>query len=113
MDSCIKNYKVYLLNHTIHNRTYLGITNNPNRRIRQHNNLIKGGAKYTTSFKQNGEWKFHLFINDLTKIEALSIERTAKNIRRKSKGKTPLERRIYALNKVLEQKFPNKSLYYV
>ena len=38
-------------------RTYVGITNNHERRIRQHNGEIVGGAKYTTRTK-GGVWKF-------------------------------------------------------
>ena len=52
-----KNYVVYLLVNTDNNRTYVGITNNSTRRLRQHNSEIKGGARYTTSQKGNGEWK--------------------------------------------------------
>ena len=88
------NYCVYLLTHSIHNRTYLGITNNFSRRIRQHNNEIKGGAKYTTAHKGEGEWKCYLQIKNLTKSKALSIERTIKNKRKRAKGKTPLDRRL-------------------
>ena len=88
------NYNVYLLKHTIHNRTYLGITNNLERRIRQHNCEIKGGAKATTCMKGDGNWIYHLIIPNLTKSKSLSIERILKNKRRQSKGKTPLERRV-------------------
>ena len=91
---CSNNYCVYLLVHSIHNKTYLGITNNTKRRIRQHNCEIKGGAKYTSSNLGNGKWKYYLTINNLSKSKALSYERIIKNKRRKGKGKTPLDRRI-------------------
>ena len=59
-----KSYIVYLLKNTSNNRTYLGITNNSKRRLRQHNGELKGGARYTKSFKGCGEWQYHLKINN-------------------------------------------------
>ena len=94
------NYIVYLLKNTSNQYTYLGITNNSERRIKQHNGLLKGGAKYTRMKKGSGEWIYHLKIENLTKRQALSIERTAKNYRNKSKGNTPLEKRLHALSLV-------------
>ena len=95
---CSNNYCIYLLKHTEHNKTYLGITNNQKRRIRQHNCIIKGGAKYTSSNLGTGKWVYHLIIPNLTKSKALSYERIIKNKRRKGRGKTPLDRRIYIIN---------------
>ena len=60
------NYKewfVYLLENSFNNKTYLGITNNMDRRIKQHNGILKGGAKYTTANKQKGEWIIKAVIN--------------------------------------------------
>lgn len=106
----LKNYNLYLLTHTIHNKTYLGITNNLTRRIRQHNKEIKGGAKYTSINLQNGKWKYHLYVTQLTKSQALSYERIIKNKRRKAKGKTPLERRIFLINQVIDK---NENIIYI
>ena len=94
-------YLVYLLINTCNSRTYVGITNNLNRRIRQHNSEIKGGAKYTTCFKGTGEWKIYLHIPNLAKNEALSLERKIKNLRKKSIGKNPIDKRLDAINKSL------------
>ena len=94
-------YSVYLLKHSLHNKTYLGITNNLERRIRQHNCEIQGGAKYTSSFLQNGKWLYHCIITNLSKSEALSYERIIKNKRRKAKGKTPLERRMFLIKQII------------
>ena len=71
-------FLVYLLRNE--NKSYIGYTNDFKRRLRQHNGEIKGGAKYTNSFKGNGEWIYYVKIKNLTKSEALSIERTAKNL---------------------------------
>ena len=106
-----KEYIVYVLYHTIHNRTYLGITNHKERRIRQHNGELKGGAKYTTAFKGEGEWKYYVHISNLTKSEALSLERTAKNLRRRAKGSTPLEKRLFILLPLVER-YPQAEIEY-
>lgn len=99
------NYNLYLLENTLNNRTYVGITNNLDRRIRQHNGIIKGGAKYTHNFKGLGEWKYFMHISNLTKSESLSLERSVKNTKCNMKG-LPIEKRIFCINKYL-YKFPN------
>ncbi len=96
-------YIVYLLTNTQSNRTYLGITNNPQRRIRQHNGELKGGAKYTYSFKGNGYWNYKLHITNLSKPEALSIERTIKNKRNQFRGKDGLFKKIDCLSQMSAQ----------
>ena len=107
-----KLYIVYLLFNTKNNYTYLGITNNSSRRLRQHNGDIKGGAKYTHSFKSDGEWKYYLQVTNLTKKEALSLERKVKNKRKYAKGDSPLNRRLNVLMPTLEE-FPYCSIVYL
>ena len=109
------NYIIYLLYNTKSTCTYVGITNNPNRRIRQHNGDLVGGAKYTKLKKGEGEWKYFGWIEPkinyektdkedyiLEKSEALSLEKKIQIHSRKTKGKTPIERRINTINKLLE-----------
>ena len=94
---------LYLLENNFNKRTYLGVTTDYNRRLRQHNGELKGGAKYTSSFKEDGEWILKLIVKDLSKSEALSKERTIKNLRRKAKGKTPYEKRLYIIKQVIPE----------
>lgn len=100
----MNNWSLYLLENTDNKYTYLGVTVNIIRRIRQHNGELVGGAKYTSSNKGNGKWILKTIVNNLTKSEALSYERIIKNKRRKGKGKTPLDRRNYLINLVVTNK---------
>jgi predicted GIY-YIG superfamily endonuclease len=62
----------YILENDSNERTYNGFTTNPKRRIRQHNQIIKGGAKYT---KLGTNWKYICLISGYpNKIEALKHE---------------------------------------
>jgi predicted GIY-YIG superfamily endonuclease len=96
------NYIVYLLINTSNNCTYVGITNNPEQRIRKHNGIISGGARYTSMKKGNGSWTYYGFILDLDKSSALSIEKKIHLRSRKTYGATPLEKRINCINNVLK-----------
>jgi putative endonuclease len=98
----LNNYVIYVLINTLHKKTYIGITNKPERRIRQHNGDLVGGAKYTTSNKGEGQWIFYGFIRNVNKSTALSLE---KKIKIKSKRLTgsPIDRRIKAIDILLSE----------
>jgi hypothetical protein len=100
------NYIIYFLINTCNNKTYIGITNNSDRRIRQHNKEICGGARYTTANKGVGEWKYYGWIKSingiLEKNRALSIEKKIK-IRSKQCNGNSIEKRILAIDSLLEE----------
>jgi len=104
----MNNYNLYLLVNTCNYRSYIGITTNIKRRLRQHNGLIKGGAKYTRNFKGNGEWKYYLFISGYTKSECLSFERNVKNVKKRTKS-DPIENRVHIINE-LYKKYPHGKI---
>eukprot|EP01147_Barroeca_monosierra_P009415 gene9415-1660_t len=66
----------YLLTGTLpstSNRSYIGFTVDPKRRLRQHNGAVKGGARRTRRCK--GDWKMVLFVFGFpSKIAALRFE---------------------------------------
>lgn len=66
------NYQVYLLYHSDYNVSYIGITNDIDRRLKQHNKIIKGGAKYTTRFTP--KWGLVDITNFMSKSKALKLE---------------------------------------
>lgn len=94
---------VYLLQSDIKKNTYVGATVNLDRRLRQHNKIIKGGAIYTTSKVVNGEtWDRIVYISGFpTWNAALQFEWKWKNMGRKIKIKDPLEKRMLALKQLL------------
>lgn len=64
-------YIIYGINSSNKKKYYIGYTNNPQRRIRQHNREIVGGAKSTIGYK----WKYcGIITNFRDKIEGLQIE---------------------------------------
>ena len=112
----MSNYIIYLLINTCNNKTYVGITNNKERRIRQHNGELVGGAKYTTCNKDTGSWIYYGWIepidpnNVLIKNIALSLEKRIKIKSKKLKG-TPIERRMNAIMSLLEQPMFNNLVF--
>lgn len=66
------------------NYTYIGITNNHERRLRQHNGELFGGAKYTRSKRP---YKIYCMITGFkTKSEALKYEYRIKHPSKKRSG---------------------------
>ena len=101
----IMDYIVYIITNCINQCTYVGITNHPERRIRQHNGELKGGARYTKKYQP---WNYYGFILGCEKREALSIEKKIHIHSRKTSGSTPLERRIKCIQQILND-FPHLS----
>ena len=86
------------------NTTYVGATVNLDRRLRQHNNEIKGGAKRTTGKVNSGKsWKRVCYISEFPDWTAtLQFEWRWKQLSRKyPMSLFPLERRMLALNDLL------------
>lgn len=81
-----KKYYCYILKQVgvINSLTYVGYTVNYERRIRQHNCIIKGGALYT---KNRGPWEFLavLSCDSWTAIRAMQVEWLIKFPMRKRK----------------------------
>ena len=67
------------------NRTYTGITNNSERRLKQHNGGVKkGGAKSTNAIRPVS---YFIKIHNLSKGQALSIEKKIHNMKRRKDRK--------------------------
>ena len=87
------------------NTTYIGATVNLDRRLRQHNKEITGGAKRTTGKVNTGKsWKRVCYISEFPDWTAtLQFEWRWKQLSRKYPMTLfPLERRMLALNDLLD-----------
>ena len=88
------------------NFSYVGITNNLKRRIRQHNQEIKGGAKYTRMIGPG--WNFACYISGFkTKNDALKFEWALKHVKPKKLG--GIENRVDKLFKLIYKKYWTKN----
>lgn len=95
---------VYLLMSS-NGATYIGATVDLNRRLDQHNKLLKGGAKATGNRVENGEmWVRMAYVKNFPDWQsALQFEWRWKQLSRKiyEKGQNPLRRRVEALKTLL------------
>jgi predicted GIY-YIG superfamily endonuclease len=105
--SIIEPWYCYILRnkqHAYRTLTYNGSTNNPKRRLRQHNEEISGGANFTHG--KGGGWEIYaLMTGFLTHQNALSCEWRIKHTNGKP-GKRPPQHcgvigRILGLNEVI------------
>lgn len=70
----------YILYDKSSNKTYVGYTIDPIRRLRQHQGILKGGAKYTS---KKGDWDYLAIVAcpEFTYNTALSFEWHVKHIK--------------------------------
>lgn len=104
------NYYCYLIKSD--DNTYIGITNNLNKRIASHNN--KSGAKSTRKYNN---WTYHKVIGIFNKPEALRFEWYWKHYLNKnnkwSRTKSGIENKIKRLNELLLlEEWNNKTIIY-
>jgi structure-specific endonuclease subunit SLX1 len=107
--SCESRWVVYCLVNS-NGGTYIGATVDRDRRLRQHNGLIKGGAKATS--RTPGDWRRHCFVQGFPDNHAaLSFEWRWKRLSQKGiyKGLEPLERRLEALQELLRLDRPTST----
>jgi predicted GIY-YIG superfamily endonuclease len=62
----------YMLTNLDCKATYAGVTNNPERRLRQHNGEISGGSRWCK--KRGGRWALGLTVGAFEKKQALRFE---------------------------------------
>lgn len=106
-----KSSYVYLLESTF-GATYVGATVDPNRRLRQHNKEISGGAHATGTKVNNGEiWNRVCYIQNFPDwSSSLQFEWRFKQISRKlPQNLIPYQRRMKALKILLELDKPTSK----
>lgn len=113
-ESSIKKWSVYLLITDDEKATYVGATVDPDRRLRQHNGLIKGGARCTTAATAAGRTWTHICVigHFPDNHAALQFEWRWKNltIRKDIMAiRGPLQRRLHALRILLDLDRPTSK----
>jgi predicted GIY-YIG superfamily endonuclease len=102
----------YML-YTDNNKTYIGATTDPERRLRQHNQEISGGAKATRiQVAQGSNWKRGCYIINIPEWRsALQIEWRWKQLGRTQFKhiRDPVHRRLYSLKKLLSLEKPTEK----
>jgi predicted GIY-YIG superfamily endonuclease len=102
---------VYLL-HSTSNATYVGATVDLEKRLRQHNKEIKGGARATSIKVERGEiWERACYVEGFPDWQAaLQFEWRWKQLSRKLPASLfPLKRRMLALKQLLELERPTSK----
>ena len=102
----------YLL-YTDSGNTYVGATKDVNKRLRQHNKEITGGARATSIQVQKGFiWKRACYISNIPEWRStLQIEWKWKHLgRTEFRGvRNPIKRRLHSLKKLLSLETPTKN----
>ena len=105
MDEDVKPWYCYLLKSETNSKTYVGATCDPDRRLKQHNGLLSGGAKATKGYL----WLRVCLVGTFpTERDALQFEWKWKNVSKKQRGNA-LERRMKALEILLASEKSTKN----
>jgi len=97
---------VYFIKST-NGSTYIGATVDLDKRLRQHNKEIKGGANATSIKVNQGEkWSYHCYVENFPSWnEALKFEwrwkQISRQLQKKNPNQKPIEKRLEALNMLL------------
>lgn len=109
---------VYFIEST-NGSTYIGATVNLDKRIRQHNKELKGGATATSIKVNQGEaWTYVCYVENFpTWNEALKFEwrwkQISRQIQKKAPKQNPREKRLEALDQLLKLDRPtSKAMLY-
>jgi putative endonuclease len=110
-----KQFYCYILKNNKDNRTYNGFTTNLDKRLRQHNRELSGGAKSTAFNGPVGIWEIYAYVTGFpTSQSALQCEWRIKHPDNKKKRCAPYNGaigRIKGLNIVLQlEKWTNNSV---
>lgn len=95
--------------------TYIGATVDLDKRIRQHNKEIKGGATATSIKVNSGEiWSYVCYVENFPSWnEALKFEwrwkQISRQIQKSNPSQKPIERRLEALDKLLKLERPTSK----
>ena len=102
-----KDWVFYLIYNN--NLTYAGVSPTPEKRLRQHNGEIKGGAKYTTG--HGAGWKHLCIVRGFqNKIQAMQFEWAVKHEAPRNLG--GIANRVKKMNNVLcKEKWTQNSPY--
>lgn len=99
--------------YTDEGQTYIGATIDPDRRLRQHNKEITGGARATGIRVEQGQiWKRACYITNIPEWRsALQIEWRWKQLGRTQckHVRNPIQRRLYSLKKLLSLEKPTEK----
>ena len=99
----MKRWSLYLLFHPTSNRTYLGVTTDVFRRLRQHRCQISGGARFTTRIQKtypDTPWLLVCFLNgfesqsEVTRYERL-LKLKTRGLKQRKKAVEDLSRRTH------------------
>ena len=95
--------------------TYIGATVDLDKRIRQHNKEIKGGATATSIKVNSGEvWSYVCYVENFPSWnEALKFEwrwkQISRQIQKSNPSQKPIDRRLEALDKLLKLERPTSK----